>query len=162
MSEQTSDDAEQGRLEFRIGDAFPGDDPVARLFLRLSMALGDLRVALEYAVRDEQPPYERLYFVRLTAMHLRELLSLLDPPPGSTWPSVEALIAATQPRAEDAARLRAAHARMLEFLAEPFEQRPTVTLKGELRRLRNGFAHYHRDARSEAALTAAMEARRGR
>jgi hypothetical protein len=48
--------------------------------MRLSMALGDLRIALAtYATREEQPMHERLYFVRVTSQHVREVVGLLDP-----------------------------------------------------------------------------------
>lgn len=41
----------------RIGDAFPADDPMARYVVRLSMALGDLRIAgAEYAARERAGP----------------------------------------------------------------------------------------------------------
>ena len=44
-------------FEFRIGDAFPADDPMARYVVRLSMALGDLRIAgAEYAARERAGP----------------------------------------------------------------------------------------------------------
>ena len=159
---------------FRIGDAFPADDPVSRFVMRLSMALGDIRVAIDYAVREEQPDHERLYFVRLAAMHLRELVLLIDPPDAPvqpvpcptcgkpeprqeiTLPDLEALIAATNPPAERVDELRRARVRVVNALAERLELRP-VLLRQELRRLRNGFAHYHRDRGSEEALTDAME-----
>lgn len=170
----THSDPEVARLVFRCGDAFPADDAVSRFVMRLSMALGDIRVAIDYAVRDEQPDYERMYFVRLAAMHLRELVHLIDPPeprvepepcptcgkpeprPEFTLPDLDALIAATNPPAERVSALRAARARIVDALAERLELRP-VLLRQELRRLRNGFAHYHRDRASEDALTEAME-----
>jgi hypothetical protein len=44
-------------FEFRIGDAFPADDPMARYVVRLSMAFGDLRIAgAEYAARERAGP----------------------------------------------------------------------------------------------------------
>jgi hypothetical protein len=131
-------------------------------------------VAIDYAVRDEQPDYERMYFVRLAAMHLRELVVLIDPPepsvqpvpcptcgkpeprPELTLPDLDALIVATNPPAERVEALRAARARVVDTLAQRLELRP-VLLRQELRRLRNGFAHYHRDPASEEALTEAME-----
>jgi hypothetical protein len=63
-----------------IGEASSDRDEVARYVMRLSMALGDLRVAGEYAVREDQPDHERLYFVRLFASHMREAVLVLDPP----------------------------------------------------------------------------------
>ena len=157
-----------------MGDAFPADDVVARYVMRLSMALGDVRVAMDYLVREEQPPYERLYFVRLAALHLRELVLLIDPPQ-EPWrdapcaacgkpeprepfvlPDVEVLIAATRASESDGGKLRAAREEVRRRLAERFELRP-VLLRQELRQMRNGFAHYHRSAEGDATLSEAME-----
>jgi hypothetical protein len=102
------------RLEFKIGEAFPDRDEMGRYVMRLSMALGDLRVAGEYAVRDEQPEYERLYFIRLFASHMREAVLLLDPPDRGVVPTVEDFIAALP------ADCRALHA---ERLREALERR---------------------------------------
>jgi hypothetical protein len=139
-----------------IGEVFPSDERVSRLVMRLSMALGDLRIAPKYATRDKQTPYERLYFVRLMAMHLRELLPVVDPPNESTLPNVNALLRDLRPSREDAKALRNAHERLLRQLHQPFESR-RVTLRRELKRLRNGFAHYHAKPWSDKALTDAME-----
>lgn len=65
------------KLVFQMGDAFPPDDPIAVWVMNLSIALGDLRVVAEYATRPEQPEYERTYFVRIFASHLREVSKLL-------------------------------------------------------------------------------------
>jgi hypothetical protein len=73
-------ESEETQLEFNIGEASSDRDEVARYVMRLSMALGDLRVAGEYAVREDQPDHERLYFVRLFASHMREAVLVLDPP----------------------------------------------------------------------------------
>jgi len=85
---------DETQLEFKIGEAFPDRDEVARYVMRLSMALGDLRVAGEYSVREDQPHYERLYFIRLFASHMREAVLLLDPPDRGVVPAVEDFIAA--------------------------------------------------------------------
>src|SRR3954466_7735677 len=87
-------ESEESRLEFRIGEAFPDRDGMARYVMRVSMALGDLRVAGEYAVRDDQPDYERLYFIRLFASHMREAVLLLAPPARRVVPAVEDFITA--------------------------------------------------------------------
>jgi hypothetical protein len=62
--------------------------------MRLSIALGDLRIAGQYATRHRQRYAERLYFVRLTASHLRELVILLDPPNRKIVPTVDDFVLA--------------------------------------------------------------------
>jgi hypothetical protein len=47
------EDPEIARFEFLIGEAFPASDPMARYLVRLSMALGDLRIAVDLAVRPD-------------------------------------------------------------------------------------------------------------
>ena len=144
-------------LEFRIGEAFPPDDVHAQYVMRLSMALGDLCISLNYAVRAEQPDHERIYFVRLTGQHLRELAVIFLRPDATVIPSIEDFIAAAIPvdRADWQHALRDQHQKVLDALDAVLQLRP-VTLGDELKRLRNGFAHYHRDRESTAALAGAM------
>jgi hypothetical protein len=153
---------------FRIGDAFPADDRDARYVMRLSMALGDLRIAAHYATRNRQRAAERLYFVRLTASHLRELVILLDPPNAKVIPTVEQFVVGlprgTQPtRAE----IRASHREAIRRLAAIMRGRPDIevdgktrapTLRDDLKELRNRFFHYGHDERGDAALRNAMDA----
>ncbi len=150
----------ENRFEFRIGDAFPDRDPTARYVMRLSTALGDLRIAGEYAVRDDQPEHERLYFIRLFSSHMREAVLLLDPPNAGVVPNVEAFIAALPSGARDlhADRLRESHGRVLALLRRQFTERPGLNLRQELRRMRNQFFHYHADANSDADLGDAIAA----
>lgn len=65
------------RLTFEMSDAFPADDDIALWIASLSMALNDIRTSAEYAVRDEQPEHERLYFVRVLASHIREAVKIV-------------------------------------------------------------------------------------
>lgn len=148
------------KLEFKIGEAFPDRDAIGRYVMRLSMALGDLRVAGEYAVRDEQPDYERLYFVRLMASHMREAILLLDPPDRGIVPTVEDFIDALPADCRElhADRLRAAHDEVLSCLRRQFSLRPGLNLRNELRRMRNQFFHYHADRNSDADLGDALAA----
>ena len=144
-------------LEFRIGQAFPANDLMAQYVMRLSMALGDLRTAIKFAVRSEQPEFERIYFVRLTAQHLREVAVLFDPPDRSVVPGIEDFIRSAIPSSQTEWRgtLRRQHRDVLRALRTEL---PTIkrTLKSELDRLRHGFAHYHRDSDSSVALEQAM------
>src|SRR3954470_20327878 len=120
----------ENRFEFKIGDAFPDRDPIARYVMRLSTALGDLRIAGEYAVRADQPEHERLYFIRLFSAHMREAVLLLDPSSGVV-PTLEAFIAALPADARDlhAERLRKSHARVLALLRRQFTERPGLNLR---------------------------------
>ena len=154
-------DEQVHRYEFRIGDVFPAGYKTSRYVMRLSMALGDLRIAIAaYAVREEQSEAERLYFVRLGASHLRELVLLLDPPDRRVVPALDEFIASlpVEARNEDEEVLRRSHAEVMRLLEEPLALRPGVTLRDELKRLRNQFFHYHADARNEPALIDAMTA----
>jgi hypothetical protein len=65
------------QLTFKMADASPPDDPIAVWVMKLSIALGDLRIVAEYATRTDQPEHERIYFVRIFASHLREISKLL-------------------------------------------------------------------------------------
>jgi hypothetical protein len=87
-------DAWRATFSFRIGAVFSADDRHARYVMRLSITLGDLRIAAHYATRKRQRFAERLYFVRLTASHLRELVILLDPPNTRVVPTVDELVLA--------------------------------------------------------------------
>lgn len=155
-----------GRFEFQQGKAFPAEDRMARYVMRLSMALGDLRVAVDFAVRDEQPAFERVYFVRLTAAHLRELLHIIEAKGGddsADLPKVDEFVASLpEPYASrNGPKMRAAFEEAVSQVDAPMPDREpcegqTRTLRHELRRLRNGFAHYHGDVRGDGILKEAM------
>jgi hypothetical protein len=153
---------------FRIGEVFPADDRLARYVMRLSMALGDLRTAAHYATRNRQRVDERLYFVRLTASHLRELVILLDPPNPRIVPTVDQFVLAL-PRGSKPTRaeIRAAHRKAISRLAAVMRGRPNIevngkfrppTLRDDLKELRNRFFHYGHDESGDDALRVAMAA----
>jgi hypothetical protein len=153
------DDPERHRIEFKIVDVFDPEDKMARYLVRLSMALGDLRIAGgTYLLRDEQPVHERMYFARLTASHLHEL-GILFHPPDETIPSVEEFIAAVVPSddAETAERLRKSHKSVQRALQRTVRVPGKPTLGSELSRLRNAFFHYFNRAEYEQPLRDAME-----
>lgn len=153
---------------FKVGDVFPANDRIARYVMRLSLALGDLRIAGDYAVRPRQRYAERLYFVRLTASHLRELAILLDPPNRTIVPDVDEFLASL-PRGNKPPRkdIRAAHQKALRRLAKVLRGRPDIvvdgrsrppTLRDDLKELRNRFFHYGHDQQGDDALREAMAA----
>jgi hypothetical protein len=148
---------------------------MARYVMRLSMALGDLRIAGHYATRNRQNAAERLYFVRLVASHLREIVLIMEPPDQTVIPTVERFLSSLPrgtkpPRAE----IRAAHRKALAMLDRPMSpERPDITitkrkrgtqvvverpptLRGDLKEIRDRTFHYGHDQGGDAALRAAM------
>lgn len=162
------------RFSFVHRDVFPSDDRMARYVERLSVALGDLRIAGHYATRSRQNSAERLYFVRLTASHLREIVLLFDPPDRTVIPDVEEFLASLPRGAQPSrAEIRKSHRRALRLLDKPMAKgradvvRPDGrsrrrTLRDDLRDLRNGFFHYGYTKSGDEALAAAMNAVSGK
>jgi hypothetical protein len=152
-------DPEQWRLEFKIGDVLDPADKHARYLARLSMALGDLRVAAAtYAVREDQPMYERLYFVRLTASHLHELCILFTTG-NEAIPRIDEFVETVVEASDEqqAEALRGAHKRVRQALQREVDVPGRPKLSAELRRLRNDFFHYFYNVDDEARLQRAME-----
>lgn len=139
------------RLTFKMGEAFPADDPIAVWVLNLSIALGDLRIAATYAVRAEQPAYERLYFVRVFASHLREILKLLDLDYRERL-DVRNFVAELPQEAQEERE------EAVQLLNATFPSRREVEVWKDLRRLRNDTFHYARDDGSRARLRASLHA----
>jgi hypothetical protein len=152
-------DKERHRFEFRLGEVFDVQDRMARYVIRLSQALGDLRIAGSYAIRPEQPIYERIYFVRLTAAHLHEV-AILFKPPDEAIPGIEDFIqAVVEPSdAEGARALRDSHREVRRALDRPVKKVPgKPALASELSRIRNEFLHYANKKEYEPPLCRAME-----
>jgi hypothetical protein len=137
------------KLTFKMADAFPPDGPIAVWIMNLSVALGDLRVVAEYATRDDQPDYERIYFVRIFSSHLREIskLLVLD---FQKREDVRDFVAGMTQEAQDA-REEAA-----DLLHATFPSRPEVVVWEDLKRLRDDTFHYVSDDESQARLVQAM------
>jgi hypothetical protein len=71
-------------VRFRIGDAFPADQPIARFVVVFLLALNDLLPRNERLTEerdDKLPPHERVYLARLVGSHLFELATFLDEAP---------------------------------------------------------------------------------
>jgi hypothetical protein len=156
------------RFSFTLGEAFPADDRMATYVMRLSMALGDLRTVAEYATRKWQREGERLYFIRLFTLHMREIVNLLDPPDPKFVPTVHEFVASL-PRGIRPTRseIRDQHAKVLRRLSQPMNGREPITVRGkrriptlrdDLRRIRNDFAHYGHNAVGADAVARAMRA----
>lgn len=137
------------QLTFKMADAFSPDDPIAVWVMKLSIALGDLRIVAEYATRHDQPEHERIYFVRIFASHLREISKLLVIDFDKRQ-DVRDFVAGLPQQGQDA-RDQAA-----ELLHSTFPLRSDVVVWEDLKRLRDDTFHYVSDKSSEARLTAAM------
>jgi hypothetical protein len=133
-----------------MADAFPSDDPIAQWVMNLSIALGDLRIVAHYSTREEQPAAERMYFFRVFASHLREVVKLLTID-YKRRANVREFVAALPPEGQEA---RAEAERMLE--ACPFKYRPDVLLWKDLKRVRDDTFHYASDPASQERLRAVM------
>jgi hypothetical protein len=145
---------------------------MARYVMRLSIALGDLRIAGHFVTRKRQSTAERLYFLRLTASHMRELVLIMEPPNTQIVPTVREFVRALPRDAQpSSAEILKSHVRAMALLDQPMHpDRPPITvneqqrrpkLRDDLKELRNRFLHYGHDAPGDAALRAAMDARRG-
>lgn len=149
-------DRERVRIEFRYPDAFDPDDRIARYVMRLSIALGDLRVAGTYVTRAEQPAHERMYFMRLTVSHIHEVCVLFNPP-DEAIPAIEDFIATVAAQDDKGAdELRTFYKRVQKALQRPVKVPGKPTLGSEISRIRNAFSHYFNRTEHEPLLTAAM------
>ncbi len=146
---------------FTIGEAFPAEDSTARYVVRLAMATGDLALAADAFISrgDDLADYERFYYVRLLAGHLRESIMLIDPPDHSVVPRLDDFLgtfgdAVPQLQLE----IRENQRELRETLDAPLTARPDLTLREELKRLRNQFFHYNWEARDDPKLESAIRA----
>jgi hypothetical protein len=137
------------KLTFKMADAFPPDDPIAVWLMNLSIALGDLRIVAKYATREQQAEYERIYFVRIFASHLREIGKLLVQDFDKRQ-DVKDFVAAMPQEAQDA------RDKADELLHSTFGLRPAVVVWEDLKRLRDDTFHYVSDKPSQARLVDAM------
>jgi hypothetical protein len=129
-----------------------------------------VRIAGHYATRTRQNSAQRLYFVRLTASHVRELVLILDPPNALVVPRVEEFLSSLPQGTEPApADIRQSYKRAMRLLDLPMHpERPQITtatgdtrhpkLRDDLKELRDRFFHYGHDARGDEAIRGAMQA----
>lgn len=87
------------RIEFKVGDVFPGDDPVARWVAGLIIISNDLarahrRLYEIHQLEDEEAKQHSPYWVMLGVSHLREAVKFLHPDTCALLetPQVEAFI----------------------------------------------------------------------
>jgi hypothetical protein len=121
---------------FRIGDAFPADDPLARFVVAVAQAVNDNELSNRLLI--EAKDYERLYFFALASSHLYEAAETFRQA-HREWRDVEAFIATLKPEYQkDFERVSS--------LAAPSAAWPANRLKS----LRNSFFHYLRLDRAAA------------
>jgi hypothetical protein len=115
-------------LRFRVGDALPADNPLARFILVVSMGLNDNSFSNTRFV-DGTEDYELLYFFRLASGHLHELANRLRVA-HEEWPEVQEFVAGLDQQFRDD------FARIVQLADEK-------NATGEkLTRIRNEFFHY--------------------
>jgi hypothetical protein len=90
--------AQEGQIiRFKIGEAFPADDPLARWMTVCAMAANDLLLVNRWLIpklKEEEPsePYESTYLGRLAAAHLFEAATFLKKS-DKRLPAVHGLVA---------------------------------------------------------------------
>jgi hypothetical protein len=147
--------------EFKIGDVFKAEDPFARLVVRLSMALGDLRIAGKPLLLgwDETPDYARMYHVRVMAGHIAEFMQLIEPEGKTVLPALDDLIAQFEAPvyADFVAEVRNARDGLRDALDAELPVART-SLRREITRLRNQAFHYSYKQGADVALWKALAA----
>jgi hypothetical protein len=94
-----ADEQELRELRFKVGDALPADDPLARFILVVSIGLNDNGLSNTRFVNTKEP-YELLYFFRLASGHLHELANRLRRA-HEEWPEVQEFVASLQENYRD-------------------------------------------------------------
>jgi hypothetical protein len=123
-----ADEQELRELRFKVGDALPADDPLARFILVVSMGLNDNSLSNTRFVNTKEP-YEFLYFFRLASGHLHELANRLRRA-HEEWPEVQEFVADLRQNFRD-------DFQSIVRLADPNDD-----VGQKLERLRNEFFHY--------------------
>jgi hypothetical protein len=123
-----ADGQELRELRFKVGDALPADDPLARFVLVVSMGLNDNSLSNTRFVNTKEP-YELLYFFRLASGHLHELAKRLRRA-HEEWPEVQEFVADLQ---EDFRHDFESIVRLAD---------PNDDVGQKLERFRNEFFHY--------------------
>ena len=122
-------------LRFRIGDAFPSEDVLARWATVLSMALNDMVLVqgklVQPSITDRWPTYERQYSIRLAASHLFELATFLGAS-HRRHPEVRAFVDGLDVEYIDR------HTALVSL-----GEHGQGPLREQLKRARNHFSHYH-------------------
>jgi hypothetical protein len=129
----------EGRHEwrFKIGEAFPADDPLARFVVAVAAALNDNLLAHTMFV-DAEKPFELVYLFSLASSHLYEASETFLKA-HREWPEVAEFVATLDDE-------RQAEFERVISLARPEPPWPG----GRLKEIRNSFFHYFRLDRAAA------------
>jgi hypothetical protein len=114
------------KVEFRIGDAFPADDPVARWLTALAISHNDIRHGTIRLMQPDLQSHEGVYYFRLIASHFKEIAEDLDNS-YAEWDEVTAFVDRLPQEARDD------FAAVLDTASE---------LEADLGKLRNTLFHY--------------------
>lgn len=122
-------DSRDRGIGFKIGDAFPADDPIARWATVLGMAANDAVHLNVRMIEGDLPPELMVYYFRLVASHFIEAVEWIGRT-RRTWPEINEFIGSLDQDSQ--ARLD----RLLAFTDK------THPLYDTLRRSRNTLFHY--------------------
>jgi hypothetical protein len=122
-------DSRHHGIGFKIGEAFPADDPIARWATALAMAANDAVYLNVHMIEGDLPPELDVYYFRLVASHFIEAVDWIRDT-RRIWPEIDQFI---QSLDEDS------QARCDRLLAFADKKHPLYEM---LRRSRNTLFHY--------------------
>jgi hypothetical protein len=100
MTSKAHPEARYRGIGFKIGDAFPAGDPIARWATVLSMAANDTIYLNIRLIEGDLPPELNIYYFRLVSAHFFEAAEWLQKT-RSTWPEVDGLIRSVDQEAQE-------------------------------------------------------------
>ncbi len=86
-------------IGFRIGDAFPADNPIARWATVLSMATNNAIYLNVRIIEGDLPPEQNLYYFRLIGGHFFEIATWLKET-RKTWPQIDGFVESLNSKAQ--------------------------------------------------------------
>lgn len=109
MNSEAHLDARHRGIGFKIGDAFPAEDPIARWATVLGMAANNTIYLNVRMIEGDLPPELNVYYFRLVAAHFFEAAEWLDTT-RKAWPEVDELIRPLSPEGQELCARIVAHA----------------------------------------------------
>lgn len=136
-------------IGFRIGDAFPADNPIARWTTVLSMASNDAIYLNIRLIEGDLPPALSIYYYRLMVGHFYEIATWLKQS-RATWPEIEGFLTSLD------AKYQERYERIVSFVDQ------THPVYEQIKRSRHTLFHYpvmhpEREAAGVEELANAME-----
>lgn len=129
MDSKAHPDARHRGVGFKIGDAFPADDPIARWATVLAMAANNTIYLNVRIIEGDLPPELDMYYFRLLAAHFLEAAQWLQET-RSRWPEIDELIRHLDPESQK---------RFDRIVAYASQRHP---VHHQLRRSRSTLFHY--------------------